>query len=132
MLDAGFRISAVHSGAPGEPPGFDWSLDIKGLDIQAITARNHQCDALMPSPHTATVAEIRQVYDRWVGEYSCLVGLGYHPDTPPSVETFIASYNTGPWMPIDGIDTTLWTDADFHQAKAKCTLEFLLNVQNSR
>ena len=129
MLAAGFRISAVESGYPGEPPLNVFSSD-PNMDPQEAQARTEQCNALLPPPHIPTDAEIRATYDRWVGEYNCLLSLGYQPDSPPSVETFVASYmssanDTGPWMPIDGVDTDRWTQTQYDQAKAKCTLEFL-------
>ncbi len=117
MLDAGWKILAVHSVPPGAPQTYTWSSDASSKD-------SSHCNILQPSPHILTDTEIRATYDRWVGERNCLVGLGYGPDSPPSFETFLASWNTGPWMPINGIDTNNWTDAEFSAAKARCTLEF--------
>ena len=59
-------------------------------------------------------------------ERECLVGLGYHPVEPSTFEKFLADWRTNqpPWMPIDGIDTGVWTDADYQTAKKTCTLEF--------
>ena len=51
--------------------------------------RSKQCYALRPAVPTMSDDEIRQTYNLWVGEYQCMVGLGYQPDPPPSVETFI-------------------------------------------
>jgi hypothetical protein len=83
-----------------------------------------KCNALRPSDPPLSEGEIREIYDRWVGEYHCLIGLGYQPDPPPSVEKFVADWNgLGPWMPTDGIDTGHWTKAQYDEAKAKCTLE---------
>jgi hypothetical protein len=121
MLDAGWRIAAVHSVAPGEPQTYTW---IAGSSGQEAVSNSSKCQALLPSPRMLTSAEMRETYDRWVGERECLVGLGYQPDGPPSVESFVASWSTGPWMPIDGIDTDHWTDTQFNEAKEKCTLEF--------
>jgi hypothetical protein len=69
--------------------------------------------------------DLRIVYNRWVGERDCLVKLGYSPAQPPSFETFVQSWTTGPWMPIDGVDVSNWTDVQYKQAKAQCNLEFL-------
>jgi hypothetical protein len=128
MLDAGFEIVGVHSTGPGEAPEYDFRLTTTGLDPDEVQARIHQCEVLQPSHPPLTEAEIRQTYDRWVGEYHCLMGLGYQPDPPPSFETFLASYDAGnhksPWMPTDGIDTAHWTQAQYDEAKAKCSLEF--------
>jgi hypothetical protein len=128
MLDAGFEIVGVHSTGPGEAPEYDFRLTTTGLDPDEVQARIHQCEVLQPSHPPLTEAEIRQTYDRWVGEYHCMMGLGYQPDPPPSFETFLASYDAGnhksPWMPTDGIDTAHWTQAQYDEAKAKCSLEF--------
>lgn len=64
------------------------------------------------------------IYDRWVKERECLVDLGYHPTEPPTLETFISDWKTGPWDPLTGVDTGAWTDADYQAAKQACTLEF--------
>lgn len=129
LLDAGEEIIGVDPGYPGESPGYVFRMVVpSGMDQAAIQAHMHQCDGLQPSPPPPpTEAQIRQIYDRWVGEYHCLIGLGYQPDPPPSVETFVASYNLphqAPWMPTDGVDTDHWTQAQYDQAKGQCTLEF--------
>lgn len=128
MVDLGWQITAVHSPGPGDPgPGYDMRYG-GTMDRQELTERTNRCYALRPSPRPLTEAEIREIYYRWVDEYRCLLGLGYQPDGPPSVEAFVASYNAGnhksPWMPIDGIDTDHWTQSQYDEAKAKCTLEF--------
>jgi hypothetical protein len=125
MLDLGAKIVGVHSPGPGDAgPEYDFTRDIKGLDPKQAMAEWEKCTALLPSPRILTDAEIRKVYDRWVGEYSCLVGLGYQPDSPPSFETFLATWKTGPWDPTFGVDIDHWTQAQYDQAKTKCTLEF--------
>jgi hypothetical protein len=126
MVSAGWQIAAVHTDRPGLPPAYDFSVPEK-LDqasYELLRQRSKQCDALKPAVPTMSDDEIRQTYNRWVGEYQCMVGLGYRPDPPPSVETFVASWKTGPWMPIDGLDTGHWTQTEYDLAKAKCTLEF--------
>ena len=129
MLNAGWKISAVESGYPGEPPLNVLSSD-PNMDPQEAMAGAKKCESLLPPPVPLTEAEIRVIYDRWVGEYHCMVGLGYQPDPPPSVETFVASWDggpehdKGPWMPIAGVDTDHWKQSQYDEAKAKCTLEF--------
>jgi hypothetical protein len=128
MLDAGYRIAGTSSVSPGESPVIVWYLDTRGIDVDAARAARDRCEAMRPTPPPLTDAEIRELYDRWVGEYQCLMGLGYQPDPPPSVEVFVASYyanpKKGPWMPIDGVDTDHWKQAQYDEAKAKCGLEF--------
>ena len=125
MLDLGATIIGVHSPGPGDAgPEYNFSRDTKGIDPKQAMAEWEKCTALLPSPIPLTDAEIRQIYDRWVGEYHCMVGLGYQPDAPPSVETFIATWkSTGPWMPLQGIHTEQWTQAQYDEAKATCTLD---------
>jgi hypothetical protein len=93
------------------------------MDPEEALARRSKCEALLPSPEVFTDAEMKAVYYRWVDERNCLVALGYHPDPPPSVETLVASWRTGPWMPTDGVDIDHWTQPEYDRAKAKCTLE---------
>ncbi len=45
------------------------------------------------------------------------------PQEPPSVETFLQTYHTGPWMPIDGVPYSSWTDEEYRTAKVQCGLE---------
>jgi hypothetical protein len=124
MIGAGWKITAVHSTPPGEPPQCELNRDSDGTSPKDVLAIWQKCEALQPTPAPLSEAEIRQVYDRWVGEYQCLVGLGYHPDSPPSVETFVATWKTGPWDPTFGVDIDHWSQTEYEQAKSKCTLEF--------
>ena len=124
MVDAGWQITAVHSAPPGEPPGYE--MTHPGQIDPEIRARTQQCYTLAPSPRWPSDAEIRVIYNRYVDEYHCLVGLGYQPDPPPSVETFVASYKTGPWSPIDGTGWESWSQAQYDAARAKCTIEMLI------
>ena len=80
-------------------------------------------ERFLPPDRELTEQEIAEVYARWVGEYNCLLGLGYRPVPPPPVDTFLADWRTGPWMPIDGVDFSSWSDAQYQQAKERCTLE---------
>jgi hypothetical protein len=126
MVDAGWKIIAVHPGSPH--PGYD--MTYPGQPDSEAQARTQQCYALMPSPVWPSDDEVRAIYNRWVGEYNCLIGLGYQPDPPPSVETFVASYRTGPWDPSEGVAWDSWSQAQLSQAKAKCTLEMLPDSPN--
>jgi hypothetical protein len=123
MLDLGWQITAVYTpSASGEASHYQFTHP-NGVDPELLREQTQQCQALEPSPVPFTDDEIRQIYNRWVGEYKCLVSLGYQPDPPPSVETFVASWKTGPWMPIQGIATQGWGQAQYDEAKAKCTLD---------
>lgn len=107
---------------PGDPPRYELTLDLPPDEARRISV---ECQKLA-SPHPErTETEIRAIYQRWVDEYRCLVALGYQPDPPPSVETFVAQWRgSGPWTPIDGIDVGAWTDAQYQEAKSRCGLEF--------
>ena len=122
MVDAGWKIIAIH--AEMSPPGYD--MTYPGQLNPEIQARTQQCKTLMPPTKWPSDDEIRQIYDRYVGEYQCLVGLGYQPDPPPSVEVFVATYKTGPWGPIDGTGWESWSQAQYDQARQKCTIEMLI------
>jgi hypothetical protein len=123
MLALGWQITAVYTpAASGEPAHYQFAHP-DAIDPQELRERTKQCEALKPSPVPLTDQEIRDIYYRWVPEYQCLVGLGYQPDPPPSVETFVASWKTGPWLPIQGIATEQWSQAQYDEAKAKCTLD---------
>lgn len=120
-LDQGFRIVAVKPPLlPGDPPFFQLTSNLPAMDGARILA---DCRARFAPYHEKTIAELRIVYDRWVRERECLVSLGYAPALPPSFERFTASWQTGPWMPIDGVDPASWTPARLAEAKQKCTLE---------
>lgn len=126
MIANGWRLVAIHSAGPGAAePGYEWTRDNDGKSPDEIRALMEKCHALRPSPRPLTEAEIREIYDRWVGEYRCMVGLGYQPDPPPSFETFLATWMTGPWDPTFGVDIRHWTQSQYDEAKAKCGLEFL-------
>jgi hypothetical protein len=130
MVDAGWQITAVY--AEMSPPGYD--MTHPGQLDPEMHARTEQCRALMPPTIWPSDAEIREIYKRYVDEYQCLIGLGYQPDPPPSVEVFTADFKMsnghGPWGPIDGTGWEGWSQAQLSQAKAKCTLEMLSDVAN--
>ncbi len=125
LVDHGARIIEVKPPlTPGDPPRYELALDLPLAEARRVS---EECQRLA-SPHPPlTDAEIRAIYERWLGEYECLIDLGYQPEPPPSVETFIAQYrsNSGPWSPIQGVDVSNWTDAQYQEAKARCGLEFL-------
>lgn len=121
MVENGFRLVAVLPPAiEGEPPGYKLESDLPPDQLAAIVDK---CQKLAPVQAEKTVAELRVIYDRWVGERGCLAELGYEPGEPPSFETFQSEWKTGPWMPIDGVDTGSWTDLEYTEAKERCTLE---------
>lgn len=106
----------------GDRPGYQLSTDLPADQIGAI---HDQCEKLAPPYIPKTDDELRVIYDRWVDERDCLIELGYRPAPPPSFEKFAADWrSTGPWMPIDGVDTGSWSDAEYREAKDRCKLEF--------
>jgi hypothetical protein len=122
MIGQGWQLIEVSTPiAPGFPTQYGFSAP-SGVGPE-ILDRTRQCESLKPAVPTLSPAQIREVYDRWVGQYRCLVGLGYHPNLPPSFETFAATWATGPWSPIDGVDVDNWTQAQYDQAKSTCILD---------
>ena len=105
---------------PGDAPGYKLKSDLPASESAKFIT---ECRKLAPDPPKPTVEQLRVIYDRWVAERDCLQGLGYTPDQPSSFEKFVSDYQTGPWMPIDGVDTSRWTDAEYRRAKEECTLE---------
>lgn len=113
----------VPSRLPGGAPGYGMTSDLPNDETMAIM---EECSKLSPYRTVQTDADIRIVYDRWVKERECLVGLGYQPTEPPTFEKFLADWRgSGPWMPIDGIDPAAQQGADFDLARKDCTLEML-------
>lgn len=111
--------SRLASGAPGY--GFT-----SGLPPERVTQIMEACGQLSPYRRQQTDADLRIVYDRYLQERVCLVGLGYTPDDPPTFETFLSGWRSGrAWFPIDGIPDSLMIGSAFAQAKEQCTLEFL-------
>lgn len=122
LVENGYRVVGVLEPAtPGGPPGYRLVSDLPRDQQDAVHAK---CDKLASPAPELTDAEIRVVYDRWVDEYECLVGLGYRPAQPPSFETFLGQWKTGPWDPLQGVDTGSWTDSQYAEAKDRCNLEF--------
>lgn len=123
LLDHGFKlVGTSFPGGSGAPPAYEVSTE--GLTAAEASQAASDCAQFAPSPRVLSDVEIRVVYDRWVRERECLIGLGYHPTEPPTFETFISDWNTGPWDPLMGVDTGAWTDAEYQAAKKACTLEF--------
>lgn len=121
-VDHGFRVVSV------KPPAFEGGRQSYVLEsdysAQQGMAILHDCRELAPGQPKSD-ADLRTIYDRWVGERDCLVGLGYRPEEPPSFEKFVADWRSpqGPWDPLAAVDTASWTDADYAEAKRLCTLE---------
>jgi hypothetical protein len=117
----GFKlVKIMPSGVEGEPPGDKFVADLTPEEFDAVTKLCAVYHTEAPPP---TEAQIRATYDRWVRERDCLVGLGYQPTEPPTVERFLVTWGTGPWAPIDGIDTNAWTDSEYQRVKQSCGLE---------
>jgi hypothetical protein len=118
LVEQGWTI--VESGGDGahalRAPGAVSAEEREGIQ--------RECGSLRPEPVEQTEAEVRQVYERWLAEADCLRGLGYSPDPAPPFEVFLADWRgSGPWFPIDGIDTGAWTFEQYEEAKESCVLE---------
>lgn len=126
MLDKGFRpVRTRPPDADGSAPNhvIEWEADTSALSPAEAMAGMAACRDRFAPYQEKTEKEIREIYTRWVAERTCLVELGYQPAEPPSVEKFVADWKTGPWDPITGLDTRSWTDAQYREAKERCTLE---------
>lgn len=123
LVDHGFTLLKITDPIiEGERPGYQLKADLPADQVHAIS---EECQKLAPPTVPKTDAEMRVVYDKWVDERNCLIELGYRPAPPPSFEKFAADFrSTGPWMPLDGIDISGWSDAQYREAKDRCKLEF--------
>lgn len=120
VVDGGGQVPAGADVADPAAP-----LEFPGLSIEEINQVLAACADLRPERVEVTDAEVRETYDRWLGQADCLRELGYEPDPAPSFDTFLAGWRgEGPWTPIDGVDTSAWTAADAQAAKDACVLEF--------
>jgi len=122
-VDHGFSLVKVMDPTfEGDRPGYQLSTDLPASQTDAI---RDECEKLAPPNVPKADDELRVIYDRWVDERDCLIELGYRPALPPSFEKFATDWrSTGPWMPIDGVDTGAWSDAQYREAKDRCKLEF--------
>ncbi len=121
LVDHGVRLIEVKPAElDGDPPSYRLESDLPADELRAVS---EECNKLAPVTPERTVQELRVIYDRWIDERQCLVGLGHQPAEPPSFEKFVADWKTGPWDPIEGVDVSSWTDAEYAEAKNRCTLE---------
>ena len=125
MFEAGFRATEVHQGRVGSNAVYSWETttwytwEAAGANATAVAMAN--CRDRFAPVQEKTVDELREIYNRWVLERQCLMSLGFSPQSPPSFDEFRASWRTGPWMPIDGIDFQALTG----EAKERCGLEMV-------
>lgn len=120
-VDKGFRVAAIDAPSfEGDATSYRLESDLPTEEAMAILK---ECRETFNPYRERTAEELRVIYERWVNERQCLIELGYRPAEPPSFEKFAADWRTGPWMPIDGVDTQSWTDAEYQEAKHRCTLE---------
>jgi len=133
MLDLGWVITEIVTPeTEGGVTGYGWTQP--GVLDSGAWERSRDCQSLMPLIPTLSPDELHQLYGRWVGEYQCLIGLGYQPNPPPSEEAFVAAYGSPKsgdhlWSPIDGVDTGHWTKAQYDEAKVECKLEFFSDTR---
>lgn len=123
LVENGFRLVEVEPPQfEGDSPGYQLETDLRQSDVLAV---EEKCQKLAPPRAEKTEAELRVIYERWIAERDCLVELGYQPDSPTSFEKFVSDWRSarGPWMPIEGVDTSAWTSEEYRTAKERCTLE---------
>jgi hypothetical protein len=99
---------------------------VPGQDPREAAAARDACDLLAPPPPHRSDQDLREIYDRWVGQRLCLMEMGYTPTEPPSFEQFLSDWRgRGPWTPIDGVNVDAWSADEYRAAKERCVLEFL-------
>lgn len=100
MFDAGFRATEVHAGRAGSNSDYSWDVPTwyvwEAAGDGATPAAMVDCRNRFAQYKEKTVEEVREIYDRWVLERECLIGLGFQPASPPPFETFQGSWKTGP------------------------------------
>lgn len=125
MHDAGFDATAVHPGRAGSNGAYSWATTTwytwEAAHAGATGAAGADCANRFVTARDPTVDELRQTYDRWVLERHCLMSLGFQPTSPPPFDEFVATWHTGPWMPIDGVDYR----AIQGDAKDRCGVEMV-------
>lgn len=106
------------------PPEFEGDKPGHVLEIPVARgdAVREACNRFREPERELTVPRIRAIYDRWVHERNCLDSLGYRPVDPPSFETFLKTWKTGPWDPLNGVNTNAWSEAEYRTAKERCVL----------
>lgn len=94
MFEAGFRATQVHQGRVGSNAVYSWETTTwyswKADGPNATLTAMANCGARFAPVQEKTVAELREIYDRWVLERQCLMSLGFTPKSPPSFEEFRA------------------------------------------
>jgi hypothetical protein len=125
MFDAGFGAVVKHGGRSGSNAAYAWEVttwyEWEPAEERATVHARALCMNRFTRAEVATPDELRATYDRWVLEHACLVSLGLDPDAPPPFEEFQATWQTGPWMPIDGISYRELMG----EPKLRCGLEML-------
>ncbi|NIA24441.1 MAG: hypothetical protein GWP04_02610 [Gammaproteobacteria bacterium] len=63
--------------------------------------------SLQPDSQRPTDLQLRDLYDRYLEKRNCLEADGYAIEAPPSVDEFVETYFTDPWLPYNSIPKTL-------------------------
>jgi hypothetical protein len=115
LRDAGWKAEV------GED-GDSMSVDVSGEQREAFIKAQSECEAAVGKPGPPAVlgeSEIRDRYAFLLEARQCLLDLGYAISEPPSVDTFIESWATGPWSPyLEVADMT--TQQEWQEANDKC------------
>lgn len=65
--------------------------------------------------------QLRRLYDYLVNELTpCLEEEGYSPSLPPTVDVFVASYESHPWSPWPEYDPRLEGEAEWYRLNEAC------------
>ena len=107
LADAGFTVKS-HADGQG------WGLEsqIGAEQASSYHMAVYVCTAMYfvdpDMMQELTGDQLRILYEYYVG-YSvpCLAGLGYPRPEPPSLETFLGTFDKDPWLPIEHIGLDL-------------------------
>lgn len=99
LRDAGYDAEMMDDGSLRYDYG---SQDRRGAFMQARDA----CDRAIGTPalpEPLSEAEIRARYAYLVDMRDCLMRLGYAISTPPPLDAFVETWDTGPWSPYNDV-----------------------------
>lgn len=95
LRDLGYQI-VITNPTDGSQPGVNAPYVTGVPAAKKFAKANDKCAAKLgvpPDPQTA--AEISGARDHKVAQYNCLVGLGYQPEAPPSLQSWDDQYRAG-------------------------------------
>jgi len=82
-------------------PTFEPVDDLPADQVDAYNEQYWQCQRSLGCPPSEPFdySRLPELYEATVATKACLESLGYTISDPPSMEAWIESYDTGPWLP---------------------------------